>query len=163
LRALSLLALSCAIALNLSSAQAEPNGNLRGLKKVYMLIENVDEDARHCGLTKEMLRSAAMYPLSSSALQIVSDLSSRVPTYYIQTGTLFESGRCYSTINLLVYSLQREKLDFENIETFLPVAIWKTGWLGFSSINAHEKLVREKIEELTKILITDWNLDNKIQ
>ena len=46
------------------------NQLLRGLSEIKLLIEEFSAGAKLCGLTEEAFRAAAMYPLSSTKIEI---------------------------------------------------------------------------------------------
>ena len=69
------LVASIASALVMSlSLQAEAQTRqhaLRGLAKIEILIEDLDSNSLECGLTKDVIRNAVLYPTSSAKFQVV--------------------------------------------------------------------------------------------
>jgi hypothetical protein len=136
-------------------AQTQNDGRLKGLKKIYLLIETLDKTAEGCGLSEDLIRTAVMYPLSSSPMEI----EDRSTTFYVNLGTLRSQGTCFSTLSIKIY--QNVKLTFANFERNYKLGLWNKTWFGFSPPHEHGQMVRAAIETMTKDFLTAWNLDNK--
>jgi hypothetical protein len=137
---------------------------LGGLTQIRLLMEELSTVAQACGVTKELIQDAFMYPASSSNLKVASNSEFAAPIFYIQIGTLRgAAGLCFSAVNVKVYIQQMVKIPASNLDGIYEVQLWEDSWLGFSHANEHGEMVRQKIETSTKKFLTKWNLDNKPQ
>jgi hypothetical protein len=161
MRMLALIAFWLLMNVGFGHAQTNRSGDLKGMTKIHLLIETLTDDAKACGITKELIRDAFMYPASSSRLQITSDPDS--PIFYIQVSTLRlnPEGICFSSVYYESYNSQFVQPDFAPTPKLYDVVFWKTGSVFFSVNNRHTQLVRENVEDYTKRFLTIWNLDNK--
>jgi hypothetical protein len=133
---------------------------LGGLSKISIVIEDLHTADRQCGLTDVAIRSAIMYPLSSTKLGVVS---SSEAAFYVNINTLFltEDKLCFSNVLVKVYSYADVKLTFSGSTKVAEVLLWDSGSVLYSNLSSHARYIRDDIEEKVKSVITDWNLDNK--
>ena len=68
---LILLVTAAAVLISSQGYAQTRNHLLRGLSEVDLLIEELSRGAKPCGLTEEAIRAAAMYPLSSTKIELV--------------------------------------------------------------------------------------------
>src|SRR5262249_36983246 len=79
-------------AVTLMCSQAHPqtcSHLLRGLSEVQLIIEELSEGAKPCGLTEEAIRAAVMYPLSSTTIAVRDSFLVDV-TLYIKVTTIHQ-------------------------------------------------------------------------
>ena len=134
---------------------------LRGLTKLSLSVEQLNEDSQFCGITKTLIENAFTYPASAAKFEIVSD--AHVPMALIVVTTLQSPlRRCISSIRFQVRATTMVRLDYA-VASQVPgrVLIWEDGWLGLSERNEHAHQVSQTIEDMTKRLVGDWNLSNK--
>jgi S1-C subfamily serine protease len=149
--------------LGLTQAHAQTlNHLLQGLSRVDLVIDDLDEQDKECGLTKSAVRTAVMYPLSSSRIEV--DQSADV-VLYVAIGTLsFRADRlCVSHVKLQVLSVQSVMLSFSDLQTRAEVELWHSGGMLSSDRDSHARRITGSIEQRLKKFITDWNLDNKAE
>jgi S1-C subfamily serine protease len=152
---------ACGFILGSAEAHAQTlNHVLRGLSKVSIVIEDLDAQDKECGLTKDAIRAAVMYPLSSS--QIAVDPSAEV-ALYVRTGTLSfrANGVCFSSLDLQAFTFQNVTLAFSGNEGRAVIQLWQSGGVASSSLGSHARRITGFVEAKVKKFITDWNLDNK--
>jgi len=134
---------------------------LRGLWRIELVIENLGQDSKACGITEDSVRAAFTYPASFSSLQIAKDPES--PYAYINVNTIRPSGTqfCFSSVEMRIVAPQQIELEFSGRQALSEVVLWRVGSILTSSANRHERQVTETIEGYAKKFISDWNLDNK--
>jgi hypothetical protein len=133
---------------------------LRGLTKLNLVIEQLNEDSQFCGITKPLIEKAFMYPASAAKFQMVSD--AQVPFALIVVNTLQSPlRRCISSIRFQVRAIAMVRLDYA-VALQVPgrVLIGDDGWLGLSERDEHAHQVSQTIEDMTKRFVADWNLSN---
>lgn len=139
-------------------ALAQTRGSiLLGLSEINLLIEDLSDDARPCGVTRELIEQAFMYPASSAQFRVSK--SSRV-TFYIRVTTINAGTRgCLNTVLVQVYSFQSVTLIHSGQTTLATVELWQGGTLLAGPPDGQQ--VKQAVENYTKQFITDWNLDNR--
>lgn len=159
-----IVALTCLLLLSLrGEAQTIEQHILRGLTKVHVLIEYLDDDAIKCALTRDLMRNAVLYPVSSAKIQVITPPANASTVLYVDTDSLFlkPSQSCVTSVQMKVISFQSVTLDFSPRKLVYEISLWEKRTLRFSSQSEHARHVAEGIEGLAKQFIADWNLDNK--
>jgi hypothetical protein len=134
--------------------------SLQGLTKIQLSIAELDQDSEACGITKELIREAFMYPVSSSALRVVGVDAS--PTFFnVQITTLKMPQGCFSNINFSVHEYLSVQPSFFSKYTIADVVYWKKNYITTSGQNWHAKAISDGIESYAKKFLTEWNLENK--
>ena len=155
-----MLAAVCLVLFSLQTEAQTIRAGLRGLASFSLVIEELDRDASACGLTKEGIERAVMYPASSAKFQIEPLL----PNYlYVVVSTMFleRYDECVSVISLRVRANQKVTLAFSGQETVAPIELWTRSGILASGRGLHAQRSSQTIEDLTKAFVTDWNLANK--
>jgi hypothetical protein len=169
LRTLPLIAVCLFLSAGFGHAETEPKEHpLKGLKQISLEIELLNQDAQTCGITRELIHDAFMYPASSSKLKISDDLINLQPdvaTFYIQVTTHYTKtlGLCFTGINMQAHIYQSLKLPFADRVKGFNVKLWDDETIGVSAANQHGRQIQGMIEDYTKKFLTAWNLDNKPQ
>jgi hypothetical protein len=137
-----------------------PSNTLRGVSKIQILIEDMNQADSKCGLTREAIQAVVMYPLSSTKIQI--DVLAPV-TLYLNISTLYsdQDQLCFSNVQIDANSMQRVKFDFSGAVNFAKVNLWYTGSVLYTDKSGHARHVSDIIEGSIKKFVTDWNLDNR--
>jgi KTSC domain len=134
---------------------------LRGLAKIEILVEDLDSNSMECGLTKDGVRNAVLYPTSSAKFQVTD--SAPVMLYVNALSHFFEPQQlCVTNVEMQAYSNEVVTLDFSGRKVFSAIQLWRKGYLASSNQSEHARLVAEAIDNLAKEFVTAWNLDNKI-
>ncbi len=123
-------------------------GDLRGVKEVGILIEELDLDATKCNLSKDMIDASIRLPLSNSQIRIVkiSDLpDSYLYAYFI----VIDSGVTCSLYVELSYQ------KFVNIEKGYG-QFWRKNLLLIRNKSSTAKSVSDNLEAFTKQFISAW-------
>jgi len=139
------------------------NGALRGLTRVIINIDDLSPNATECGFTRERIREAIMFSLSSTKIDVV-DLAVNTPFLYVLISSLrFQSPLpfCVSSLEVQVYAFGDVTLGFSNEKKRAKIELWHDGIIFSSYQSDHTQQMSETLEGRMKKFITDWNLDNK--
>ncbi len=152
-----------AAAMTVASTVAQGQSVLKGVPGVRLLIEDFSDAAPRCGIKKDEIQSAAMYPLSGSALTIADKNQFGIPVFYIQIVTVgpMAQGMCSSAVRVEAFTSQNLKVDYANVVGHFQVTLWQNIYVVATATFQHGQTVRETVERLTKDFVTAWNLDNK--
>lgn len=131
-----------AFASSLVSAQA-----LRGVNNVFIVIENLSDNAAKCNITKDMLDASVRIPLSNSKLKITNFADSH-GYIYVSMGLLqinnFCSGSLRVSFNKFVQS-EKEVGEF-----------WNESMIFYTNKNDIRKSVSDDLESFIKQFIAAW-------
>jgi hypothetical protein len=129
--------LSAALLLSVvGGAVAQQGVELKGLTHLGLLIEDLDQDAQWCGVTRDLIRDAIAYTISSSKLKLSDDNGSG-PKIYVRVGALVQRQpvQCLSDVKLDVVNFQRVQLDYtDEPPRFVTIQLWHDDWLQHRSI-----------------------------
>jgi hypothetical protein len=133
---------------------------LRGLLKVSLIVESLGTNEKGCGLTEQAIRTAAMYQLSSAAVEV--DHLADVVFYVNVTSLYLQADQiCFSSIHVRANTYQTVTLEFSRDDKWAEIALWSSGYVASSTRSDHARYVSDVIEDKVKKFVTDWNLDNK--
>lgn len=153
------------ICLNLSmlslgqGASKNERESLRGLQGVQVVIEDIDQDARAEGLSKERIRTAVERVLTSSGIRILEeqDRTASRAWLHVQTGTLKElSGRYAYMIRVYL----RQKVFVESSSHSMSAATWESGIVLGTVRGSNLRQVVATVEEKTKEFANDFLAQN---
>jgi len=155
-----------AILSQFDSAAMASDGTLTGLKKITILVEDLDNDSRQCGVEESGIKSAFMYPISQSRIEFIKPEpvnSEKVAIFYVQIGTLrlSRTNGCVSSLLTEVLTFQRVNLEVTQRSVTTRVVLLHQSSLFTGPRDSHGKAIREAIEDHAKQFITQWNLDNR--
>jgi hypothetical protein len=145
-----ILALSCA------DAHAGDGRALRGLKSVYLVVEQLDAQSRDCGIDDEIIKNSVTYPLANSRLKVSSrEIGTRL---YVNVTTFYEEeiSRCTSNIELEVNALQSVLIRDTANEAVVKIVLWDSGALILGERDQHRERLRSALEERANQLVADW-------
>jgi hypothetical protein len=157
-----LLAIAVAIIVSISQQSQGQTRNhlLKGLHEVEIIVEELSESNKACGINEDAVFDAIKYPVSSSNLRI-QPLAPVV--IYVQITSIFDraDNGCFSNIEVRAYDPQSVTLDFSGADKFVSVLLWRKNVALWGSRDRHPHFVTETVEQYVKKFIIDWKLDNK--
>ena len=127
---LAILGLAMTSLVLVDQAQAQTLDNvLRGINRIGLLIEQLDEDAKECQITETLVRDAFTYPASGGRLVIANDPIS-LPFMYMKITTLLhkQSQLCSSNVDMRLQVHQGVKLDASGRNIFGTIELWWFRW-----------------------------------
>jgi hypothetical protein len=122
---------------------------LKNYSPVRIVIEQLDDDARQCGITADGLDAAVRLPLSASPVKVVNDVPSSDGYVYANVNVLkLNNGVCVANVELEAH---RWAMAF-----WSDVIVWTNGTM---LSGAHYDFIRgvdNALEDLTKQFIGAW-------
>lgn len=131
---------------------------LEGITSVDIVVEELHDGARSCGVTKSAVRAAAAFPIATSRLHI-SETS--VVNFYIQTFVLSEDIGCSAAFKIEVYLHQDVMVLESNLRKYVTVELWERSALTVGPTNTFAEQLSTAIESLAKQFVVDWTLDQQ--
>jgi hypothetical protein len=123
----------------------------------------LDQEAQRCGITRDLIRDAIAYTISSSKLKFSDDNRSG-PKIYVDVEVLMQDKpvQCFSVVSLDVLTFQTVQLDYlDEPPRLFAIQLWHNASLGVSIPERHSQQVQYAIEKATKKLVAAWYLANK--
>jgi hypothetical protein len=142
-------------------AQTNESVSLKGLTSIGLLVDDLDEAAQRCGITKSLISDAFTYIASFANFKITDKTG---PKFLVRVNTIIQQQptQCISDLSVQVVNAQRVTLDFdEKLNPIVWVELWKDNWLSVSVAHLHPQQIKTAVEGATKKFVTQWNLANK--
>ena len=128
------------------TANAQPvSGGLRDLSELRIAVEDFEEEAQACGITKDILDTAVRGPLVNSRLRVVPQTRDYV---YVAVAAIRPRGVCAGNVTLEVNRWSSEFNDF--------VTVWRRGLVMSSDSGSFGAEASDAIQLNTRELISDW-------
>jgi hypothetical protein len=133
---------------------------LRGLQDVSILVEDLDDDAKQCGITESALDAAVRLPVSASRLKIAKDFGEGTDRSYVYVVviTVRPADICIASVSV---SLRRTVLLQTPPESrFQGASTWEKSSVMTGPAYSFGKRVSDNVEGFTKELIAAWLKQN---
>lgn len=128
---------------------------------VRLVVGDVGDAGRTCGLSADGLRTSIGDPLEDGPLKVVAigagadpdtavDLSVRT-----ENTTLLDGAVCASALSVEVNLATQALVNGKAVAS--QVVLWATGTVVTSGHDEHVKRVREAVEKAAKELLADWS------
>jgi hypothetical protein len=128
------------------TASAQPgSGGLRDLSEIRIAVEDFEQEAQACGITKDILDAAVRGSLVNSRLRIVPQARDYV---YVAVAAIRPRGVCAGNVTLEVNRWSSEFKDF--------VTVWRRGLVMSSDPASFGPEASDAIQLNTRELISDW-------
>ena len=137
--------IACASAVSGTASAQSVRRGLKDLSEIRIAVEDFDEEAQACGITKEILDIGVRVPLVNSRLTVVSQTRDFV---YIAVAVIRPRGVCAGNVTLEVNRWSSEFNDF--------VTVWRRGLVMSSDPSSFGAQASDAIQLNTKELISDW-------
>src|ERR1700693_3098564 len=114
-----------------SVGAAQQAEELRGLTHLGLLVEGLDQEGQRCGITRDLIRDAIAYTISSSKLKF-SDGDSNGPKLYVRVGARVQREPLKGVSNVWfdVVNLQKVQLDYtDEPPRYTVLQLWHDDWL----------------------------------
>ena len=138
-----------------------PGGELRGLTRLGILVEDLSAQAVACGLRQDAIESALSKRLTNGGLAVRrnSDDDTYVYVNIITTG--LPNGLCVSRYDAFLYTHATAKLSYREQPVLVQVSLMHRGGIGTSAPAAHGAAVVRGLEDYVDLFITQIHDANK--
>jgi hypothetical protein len=149
------------LALPVSGFSAEIEARpLRGLKRVYVLIENLSPEATAAGLSQDALRTNVELRLRRMGIQVVPKGTKGAGYVYLQLNFMeIERDTTYAYGGLL--SMNEAATLVRNKEWEPAVITWSTGQIGFAGRNRLSEGIGNMLDAMLNAFENDWLAVNR--
>jgi hypothetical protein len=135
-----------------------------GINEVKILIEDLDDDARYCGIEREIVRQSILTQLRNTTIDLSEESSA--PALYVNISTLsYPSSRlCVATVSLSLRATVVPALSIHremSPKFIFGARIWFRGGILSGSRADFQKMIYDQVALLTDQFINDWTYDNR--
>ena len=126
-----------------------PDAELRGLKRLGLIVEDLSDQAGACGLTHDAIDAAATKSLTDAGLAVLRTVSSNDNTYVYITvvTTRVNADLCVSKYDAFLYTHTTTKLSYGDAPVSIQVSLLHNGGLAGGSAAAHSASVMRGLKE----------------
>jgi hypothetical protein len=141
-------------------AAAAQEAPLKGAGEIAVVVKDLQDSAKSCGLDQAELRDAAVRPLSGSKIKLANERSTDPMAYFIEVGALQPtSSLCTGSIGISLWD--RQSVTAHGTTQQRRIVYWSVNYDVAASSDNFAQLVKDKIGEATQRFIAQWSLDQK--
>lgn len=144
-----------------AGADTRPGAELRGLRAVGILVEDLGPQATACGLNHDAIEGALAKRLSDAGFTVHRNSDEDTYLYVnIQTSTV-GSGTCVSRYDAFLYTHATATLSYREQPALVQVSLIHRGGIGSSVPASHPPAVTRALENYVDVMITQIRDANK--
>jgi hypothetical protein len=139
---------------------ARPGAELRGLKTLGVLVEDLGNQATACGLNRDALEQAVSARLTNAGFTVRKN--SDDDTYvYVNIITTTVSGTCVSRYDAYLYTSATANLSYRDRPALVQVSLIHRGGIAATAPPAHPPTVARGLENYIDVFVTQIREANR--
>ena len=138
-----------------------PGAELRGLKSLGVLVEDLSTQAVGCGLNQETLETAVSKRLADGGFTVRKNSDDDTYVYVNVITTSLSNGTCVSRYDAFLYTHATAKLSYRDQPVLVQVSLMHRGGIGSSAPVAHAAAVARGLEGYVDLFVTQIRDANK--
>jgi hypothetical protein len=144
-----------------TGTDTRPGAELRGLKQIGVLVEDLGPQAQSCGLSHDAIESALTKRLSDAGFTVRRNSDEDTYLYVnIQTSTI-AGGVCVSRYDGFLYTHAAATLSYREQPVLVQVSLMHRGGIGTSAPSGHASAVTRALENYVDVMVTQIRDANK--
>jgi hypothetical protein len=143
------------------SFDARPGAELRGLKSLGILVEDLSAQAVACGLNHEALETAVSKRFTDGGFAVRRNSDDDTYVYVNVMSTSLSNGTCVSRYDAFLYTHATAKLSYRDQPVLVQVSLMHRGGIGSSAPAAHAAAVARGLEGYADLFVTQIRDANK--
>jgi hypothetical protein len=148
-----------------SSAQetfdARPGAELRGLKTLGVLVEELSTQAVSCGLNHDALEAAVSKRLADGGFIVRRNSDDDTYVYVNVMTTTLSNGTCVSRYDAFLYTHATANLSYRDRPVLVQVSLMHRGGMGSSVAMSHAAAVTRGLEDYVGLFVAQIRDANK--
>ena len=140
---------------------ARPGAELRGLKNLGILVEDLSAQAVACGLNHDLLESALSKRLADGGFAVRKNSDEDTYVYVNVMTTTVSAGTCVSRYDVFLYTHGTANLSYRDQPVLVQVSLMHRGGIGTSAPAAHAAAVARGLENYVDLLVQQIRDANK--
>jgi hypothetical protein len=139
---------------------ARPGAELRGLKSLGVLVEDLGSQATTCGLNRDAIEQAVSARLTTAGFSVRKN--SDDDTYvYVNVMTTTVSGTCVSRYDAYLYTSATANVSYRDRPVLVQVSLIHRGGIAATAPSAHPPAVARGLESYIDVFVTQIREANK--
>jgi hypothetical protein len=138
-----------------------PGAELRGLKRLGILVEDLSSEAMACGLNHDALEAAVTKRLTDAGFAVRKNSDDDTYMYVNVMTTARSSGMCVSRYDAFLYTHATANLSYRDKPVLVQVSLIHRGGIGSSAPAAHAAAVSHALEGYVDLFVSQIRDANK--
>jgi len=143
------------------SFDSRPGAELRGLKSLGILVEDLSAQAVACGLNHDALETALSKRLTDGGFTVRRNADDDTYVYVNVMTTTTSNGTCVSRYDAFLYTHATANLSYRDQPVLVQVSLMHRGGMGSSAPVGHAAAVSRGLENYLDLFITQVRDANK--
>jgi hypothetical protein len=143
------------------SFDQRPGAELKGLKSLGILVEDLAAQAQACGLNRDTIESALARRLTAGGFAVRRNSDEDTYVYVNIITTNVSNGTCVSRYDAFLYTHATATLSYRDRPVLVQVSLMHRGGIGASAPTAHAAAVVRGLEQYVDLFVTQINDANK--
>ena len=140
---------------------ARPGAELRGLKSLGILVEDLSAQAVACGLNHDALETALSKRLGDGGFTVRRNSDEDTYVYVNVMTTTLSTGMCVSRYDAFLYTHATANLSYRDQPVLVQVSLMHRGGMGSSAPVGHASAVARGLESYIDLFVTQIRDANK--
>jgi len=140
---------------------ARPGAELKGLKSLGILVEDLSQQAIACGLNHDAIETALAKRLTDGGFTVRKNSDEDSYVYINVMTTTLSSGTCASRYDAFLYTHATANLSYRDQPVLAQVSLMHRGGIGTSAPTGHAAAVTRGLETYVDLFITQIRDANK--
>jgi hypothetical protein len=138
-----------------------PGAELRGIKTLGILVEDLTTPATACGLNRDTLEAAVSKRLTDGGFIVRKNSDDDTYVYVNVMTNSVSTGVCVSRYDVFLYTHATAKVSYRDQPVLVQVSLMHRGGIGSSAPSAHGAAVARALESYVDLLMTQIRDANK--
>jgi len=138
-----------------------PGAELKGIKTLGILVEDLSTQAQSCGLNHDALESAISKRLTEGGFDVRRNSDDDTYVYVNVMTNTEPSGTCVSRYDVFLYTHATAKVSYHDQPVLVQVSLIHRGGIGSSAPSGHAAAVTRGLETYVDSLMTQLHNANK--
>jgi hypothetical protein len=140
---------------------ARPGAELRGLRNLGILVEDLSTQATACGLNHDLIQAALSRRLTDAGFAVRANSDEDTYLYVNAATTSVATGTCVTRYDAFLYTHTTATLSYQQRPVLVQVSLIHRGGIGASAPAGHGAAVTRGLEGIVDLFITQIRDANK--
>ena len=140
---------------------SRPGAELRGLKTLGVLVEDLGQQAVACGLNRDAIETAVAAKLTSGGFTVRKNTDEDTYVYINVMTTTVANGTCVSRYDAYLYAHATANLSYRDQPVLVQVSLMHRGSIGTSAPMSHASNVTRGLEGYIDVFLSQIRDANK--
>jgi hypothetical protein len=138
-----------------------PGAELKGIKNLGILVEDLSTQAASCGLNHDSIEAALSKRLTDAGFTVRKNSDEDTYVYINVMTTIPSTGTCVTRYDAFLYTHATAKLAYRDQPVLVQVSLMHRGGIGSSAQAAHAAAVTRGLESHVDLFVTQIRDANK--